>query len=343
MPINNYKHNLNEPLQVKDLNVTGPLVCSDAINSLGGFNLGIQSGGINVAAGVITALNFVGSGNSFTYNPSTKTVSISIIGGGGATARTVSRTIASEGQTTFSVSYTVGYIDVYLNGSKLDSTEYTASDGTSVVLVAGASLNDVLEFISYSGISLSGSTILDDNNLNSTLNVTLTDATTGSVSVLRTSSAKLTFNPSTSILSTSTIVPTQTRMQNVAEKLTRVDGNTVSIAYTGGGGNIGFATNPSGDITLNVTGIPTDSSFDNYSITFSVIVNQTGTARTCTAVNLNGVSRTIRWSGGSQSSAVGTATTIGYDIFNFIGINTIGSASTTANYTVLGSVNGGFR
>lgn len=51
---------------------------------------------------------------------------------------------------------------------------------------------------------------------------------------------------------------------------------------------------PSGDITLNVTGIPTSSDFDDHSITFAVIVNNTGTARTCTAVNLNGVSKTIR-------------------------------------------------
>jgi hypothetical protein len=31
------------------------------------------------------------------------------------------------------------------------------------------------------------------------------------------------------------------------------------------------------------------------------------------------------------------------DIYNFTGINTVGSASTTANYYVLGVVNGGFR
>jgi hypothetical protein len=263
-----------------------------------------------------------------------------------ATTRTVTRSSATEGQTSFSVTYTVGYIDVFLNGSKLDSTEYTASNGTSVVLVDGASVNDVLEFISYSGISISTPqiAIIDDNTLNSTLNITLTDATSGSISSLRTASSELTFNPGTNTFSTGTIIATQTRIQNVAEKLTRVDGNTVSIAYTGGGGNIGFATNPTGDITLNVTGIPTDSSFDNYSITFSVIVNQTGTARSCTAVNLNGVSRTIRWSGGSLANAIsGVTTTSGYDIYNFTGINTVGSASTTANYQVLGVVNGGFR
>jgi hypothetical protein len=141
-----------------------------------------------------------------------------------------------------------------------------------------------------------------------------------------------------------TFTLTDIRIQNVAEKLTRVNGNTVSIAYTSGGGNIGLCTNPSGDITLAVTGIPTDSSFDNHSITFGVIVTQTGTARSCTAVSLNGLSKTIKWSGGSlQSALTGVTTTSGYDIYNFTGINTVGSASTTTNYEVLGLVNGGFR
>ena len=134
-----------------------------------------------------------------------------------------------------------------------------------------------------------------------------------------------------------------TRLQSVGEKSTIVNGNTASLVYNTGGGNITICTNPSGDVTLEVTGIPTASSFDNHVITFSVVVQQTGTARTCTAVTLNGVSRTIKFAGGSLASAIaGVTTTTGYDIFSFTGINTIGSASTAANYQVLGVVNGGF-
>jgi len=134
------------------------------------------------------------------------------------------------------------------------------------------------------------------------------------------------------------------RFYNVAEKLTRINGNTVNLVYSSNGSNIGLATNPSGDITLNVTGIPTSSDFDNHVITFSVFVTNTGTARSCTAVNLNGVSRTINWAGGSLSVAIsGVTTSTGIDIYSFTGINTVGSASTAANYRVLGSVNGGYR
>ena len=128
----------------------------------------------------------------------------------------------------------------------------------------------------------------------------------------------------------------------VSEQLIRIDGNTASIVYNSGGANIGYCSNPTGDITLSVTGIPT-SSFDNQAITFSVIVdNSTAAAagvRTCNTVKLNNVTKTVRWSGGS----VGTGNTAAYDIFNFTGINTIGSGTTTANYEVFGLVNGDFR
>ena len=133
-----------------------------------------------------------------------------------------------------------------------------------------------------------------------------------------------------------------TALDAISEQLVRVDGNTATITYNSGGANIGLCTNPTGDITLSVTGIPT-TGFDNQALTFSVIVdNSTANAagvRTCNAVKLNHVTKTVRWSGGS----VGTGNTMSYDIFNFTGINTIGSGSTTANYDVLGLVNGDFR
>ena len=137
---------------------------------------------------------------------------------------------------------------------------------------------------------------------------------------------------------------TETRFINVAEKHVITSGNTVNLTYNGASSNIGLTTNPTGNITLNVTGIPTSSDFDSHTLTFSVFVNQTGTARSCTAVTLNGRSATIRWAGGSLANATaGVTTTSGMDIYSFTGINTVGSASTTANYYVMGVVNGGYR
>ena len=139
------------------------------------------------------------------------------------------------------------------------------------------------------------------------------------------------------------------RLSSIADKTTIVSGNSVSLAYNTGGGNVAICTNPSGPITLNVTGIPTDSSFDNRAISFAVIVNQGTTAYACTNVSLNGVAFGANATAGVQthiayvSGTVGTGSTTGFDVFNFTGINTTGSASTTTNYKLISNVSGGYR
>jgi len=65
--------------------------------------------------------------------------------------RTQTEFTATSGQTTFSVpSYTPGFIDVYRNGALLGSADFTATNGTTVVLTAGASAGDLVETISFS-------------------------------------------------------------------------------------------------------------------------------------------------------------------------------------------------
>ena len=102
------------------------------------------------STGIISATAFYGDGSNLT----------GISGGGGSTTRTVNRYVATANQTLFpasgTVDYTVGYIDVFLNGTKLDSTEFTASNGTTVTLTTGATVDDVVELIAFSDVSLSG-------------------------------------------------------------------------------------------------------------------------------------------------------------------------------------------
>lgn len=142
---------------------------------------------------------------------------------------------------------------------------------------------------------------------------------------------------------------TDLRLSSTADKTTIVNGNNVSLSYGVGGGNVAICTNPTGPITLNVTGIPTDNSFNNRIISFAVIVNQGTTAYACTNVTLNGVAFGANATVGVQThisylfGIVATGNTSGYDIFNFTGINAIGSASTTLNYKLLSNVSGGYR
>jgi hypothetical protein len=64
--------------------------------------------------------------------------------------RVVTPFTATAAQTTFSASYTPGFIDVFYNGSKLAASEYTASNGVSITLGTAAQLNDIVEVTAYS-------------------------------------------------------------------------------------------------------------------------------------------------------------------------------------------------
>ena len=67
----------NDNLDLNNINASG------IVTAVGGFNIGIQSAGVDVTTGVVTALNFIGAGNTFAYDSTSKTVDISIAGGGG--------------------------------------------------------------------------------------------------------------------------------------------------------------------------------------------------------------------------------------------------------------------
>ena len=61
--------------------------------------------------------------------------------------RTVTEFTAIAGQTTFTPSsYTAGYLNVYRNGVKLGEADFTATNGTTVVLTEGADAGDLVVF-----------------------------------------------------------------------------------------------------------------------------------------------------------------------------------------------------
>mgnify|MGYP001246033134 CR=1 FL=1 len=75
-------------------------------------------------------------------------------GSGSAAYKSVDRTnfTATAGQTTFTLSqgYSVGDIDVFMNGIKLvEGDDFFATDGATVVLTAAASVNDFVQVVAY--------------------------------------------------------------------------------------------------------------------------------------------------------------------------------------------------
>ena len=137
----------------------------------------------------------------------------------------------SDGVTSFSgndansnsLLYTVGNINVYLNGVLLDASDFTATTGTSVVLASGASSGDILVIVEY---NVAGLTDLADDT---------TPQLTGDLDV-----------NGQDIVSTSNahidIIPHGTGNVNLGT-------DTVQIGDSGE--NVTITTNSTGDLTLN--------------------------------------------------------------------------------------------
>jgi hypothetical protein len=63
--------------------------------------------------------------------------------------------VATSGQTNFSATYDVGFVDVYLNGSKLiPTTDFTATDGATIILATGATTGDNVSIIAYGAFNV---------------------------------------------------------------------------------------------------------------------------------------------------------------------------------------------
>jgi len=116
-------------------------------------NLTIGRNGSTIANSATDLIcDLSGSSVQLVYDGTTWNV-YTLLGGYGTTSqRIVTTVVATAGQTTFTTSsgYTLDYIDVYLNGIKLvNGTDYTASNGTTVVLTDAAVVNDIVEMVAY--------------------------------------------------------------------------------------------------------------------------------------------------------------------------------------------------
>ena len=78
------------------------------LTALSGFNVGIMSAGVSQTTGVITAINFVGTGNTVKYNASSATIDVAISGGGAVGTGTDQIFYESDQTVTQSYSISVG-------------------------------------------------------------------------------------------------------------------------------------------------------------------------------------------------------------------------------------------
>ena len=132
--------------EATNLNVSGVVTATGGLQGIG-----IQSGGESVTTGIITTLNFTGTAVS-TITNSSGIVEINVKAG--QFTKTTTNFTATSGQTTFNVNYTPNYVDVYVNGVRLTASEFTATNGTSVVLSEGVNDGDVVDIVVYENSGL---------------------------------------------------------------------------------------------------------------------------------------------------------------------------------------------
>ena len=114
----------------------GTTTASDKLTILGDLKL---DGKLKV-----TNLGLSGSNGQFL-----KSTGVGVTWASFPTTRTSTTVTATANQTSFTFTYNVGFLDVFVNGSKLKSSDFTATNGTSVVLAVGAFVGDTVELISY--------------------------------------------------------------------------------------------------------------------------------------------------------------------------------------------------
>jgi len=135
-------------------------------NITGVLNIPEYQGGVtsfNTRTGAVT-LTSLDVTTALGYTPVTDARTLSINGvtydltanrswtvGVNPSAREIQTYIATASQTTFTVTggYTVGLVDVFINGVRLTSSDYTATNGTTVVLTLGTMAGNIVDIIKY--------------------------------------------------------------------------------------------------------------------------------------------------------------------------------------------------
>ena len=138
---------------------------------------GLDAGhvGVITAGGIVgtgfTMLNFIGAGNTFAVHDTRIDISIAGGGGGGGSEILKETFNVSATQSVFNITegqFSSGFLEVYLNGVKLNQSDFTENPPTQFTLDVAAEAGDVVEIIGFKDRGTSTSIDADITNLNAT-------------------------------------------------------------------------------------------------------------------------------------------------------------------------------
>ena len=237
-------------------NITNVAGAITNINTVAGNLAGVNSFGerYRVQSGSPSSNNDVGD---LAFDTASNTMKVYSSGGwinaGSSVNGTANRFeyTATAGQTTFTgsdsnsntMAYDAGFIDCYLNGIKLANADFTATNGTSVVLGTGASVNDILMVVAFGTFSLSNFSITSANDVPASLGTAgqalVVNSSANALEFSNASSAEVYgfnkyYNPST-LVKTVTVVGGKFVIDGVSQDtLDLYEGNTYVFNYPSG-------------------------------------------------------------------------------------------------------------
>ena len=161
---------------------------------------------------------------------------------------------ATAAQTTFTTTYVVGTVSVYRNGIKLGLPDFTATNGTTVVLATGAAAGDLIEIQSFTTLTLYSSITSQDFSGNgSTTAFTLNTNPANSASLLVAING-IVQDPANYTVSGTTLTFTTapaTGTNNISTRTLGVPATTAVSSFSAGTTGFSPTTAATGAVTLS--------------------------------------------------------------------------------------------
>jgi trimeric autotransporter adhesin len=332
-------------------NGSNTITLANTLTTAGNFPQTLTaSAATNVTLPPGTSGNYVMStATQMANNPVTGTPSSSNYLRGDGTWSTVANTAASytrttitatPNQTVFTVAYTSPYLAVYLNGVLiLPTTDYTATNGTSVTLVSGAAAGDILDFLAYA----TGTIIQLPINLATSVTGTLPPSSGGTGTTGTPSNGQLLIGNGTTYSTASLTQGTGISVTNGSGSITLANTGVTALTTSSGLSTNTSATGAVSVTNTGVTALTTSSGLStNTSATGAVSVTNTGVTSIVagTNVTISGSTGavTINAAGGSAVTSVATGNGLSGGTITSTGTLTIAAPS----YNSVGSyVHGG--
>lgn len=259
--------------------------------------------------------------------------------------RTSTSFIATSGQTSFPATYSIGYVDVYINGVKLINTEFIATNGTSIVLSDPCFGSETIEIIAYEfeyPITFSGITLQEEGAVVGTginainfVGSTVTAVSAGSGSTIFVNAQPpltLSSEVEVGIITTTLLDSVDINVSSISTlNNVIVGGATTALMVNGDARVIGILTIGDASITL-------DGNANIINVGSGVTINASG-------VNVSGIITSTTFvgdltgnvNGNINSAGVSTLTTLNSTDGNIVNLN-----STDVNVSGIVTAIGGF-